>query len=72
MRKAQPYFVSLDSRSAGFARLGLRVPKNNSKPVPQDPNQGKTNAAGLSTVFHCHFIFCQMPSQAALPMIQSP
>jgi hypothetical protein len=25
-----------------------------------------------STVFHWHFIFCQMPSQAALRMIKSP
>jgi hypothetical protein len=26
----------------------------------------------LSTVFHCHSIFCQMPSPATLSMIQSP
>jgi hypothetical protein len=34
-----PNFI--DSRSAGLARVRLRVPKNNSQPIPQRPNQGK-------------------------------
>lgn len=64
-----PNFI--DSRSAGLARVRLRVPKNNSQPVPQRPNQRKLTPP-LSTVFHCHSIFSPMPSPAALRMIQSP
>jgi hypothetical protein len=40
-----PNFI--DSRSAGLARVRLRVPKNNSQPAPQRPNQGKINATAL-------------------------
>lgn len=64
-----PNFI--DSRSAGLARMRLRVPKNNSQPTPQRPNQEKLKPP-LSTVSHWHSIFIQMPSSAILRIIQSP
>jgi hypothetical protein len=48
MTKAQPYLISFYSPSAGFARVRPRLPQTNSKPAPQDPNQGKTSGADLS------------------------
>jgi len=72
MRKIQPYSISFHARSAGFASVRLRVPKNNSQPAPQQrPNQRKLTLP-LSTVSHWHSIFIQMPSPAILRIIQSP
>ena len=61
----------IDSRSAGLARVRLRVRINNSQPAPQRPNQRKLTPP-LSTVSHWHSIFIQMPSPAILRIIQSP
>jgi hypothetical protein len=47
-----PNFI--DSRSAGLARVRLRVPKNNSQPTPQRPNQGKIKATALSLAFYLY------------------
>jgi hypothetical protein len=69
MTKSSPNFI--DSRSAGLARVRLRVPKNNSQPAPQRPNQRKLTPP-LSTVPRWHSIFIQMPSPAILRIIQSP
>ena len=69
MTKSSPNFI--DSQSAGLARVRLRVPKNNSQPAPQRPNQRKLTPP-LSTVSHWHSIFIQMPSPAILRIIQSP
>jgi hypothetical protein len=43
-----PNFI--DSRSAGLARVRLRVPKNNRKPAPQRPNQRNINTTALHRI----------------------
>ena len=65
-----PNFI--DSRSAGLARVRLRVPKNNSQPAPQPPNQRKINATALYPYLTGILSLSQMPSPAILRIIQSP
>jgi hypothetical protein len=59
------------SRSAGLARVRLRVPKNNSQPNRSILTREKLKPP-LCTVSHWHSLFIQMPSSAILRIIQSP
>jgi hypothetical protein len=70
MTKSSPNFT--DPRAAGLAKVGLRVPKNNSQPAPQQRPYQRKLTLPLSTVSHWHSIFIQMPSPAILRIIQSP
>ena len=65
MRKAQPYFISFDTRSAGFARVRLRVPQSNCEPAPA------TNDAALNRLSLALYLQA-MPSPVPLRLIQSP
>ena len=55
MTKSSPNFI--DSRSAGLARVRLRVPKNNSQPAPQRPNQRKINATALNRISLAFYLY---------------
>jgi hypothetical protein len=61
----------LSLQNGQIARMRLRVRKNNSKAACTVLTR-ETLTAPVSAVFHGHFIFSQMPSPAALRMIQSP
>ena len=55
MTKSSPNFIV--SRSAGLARVRLRVPKNNSQPAPQRPNQRKINATALYRISLAFYLY---------------
>jgi hypothetical protein len=65
MRKAQPYSISFDAQSAGFASVRLRVPQSNCKYAPQ-------LTAPVSIVLHCHPLFSSIPSHEPLRVIECP
>jgi hypothetical protein len=50
-----PNFI--DSRSAGLARVRLRVPKNNSQPTPQRPNQRELTAIAHARISMAFYLY---------------
>jgi hypothetical protein len=55
MTKSSPNFI--DSRSAGLARVRLRVPKNNSQPAPQRLYPAKINATALYRISLAFYLY---------------
>jgi hypothetical protein len=72
VKNAQPYLISFYSPFAGFARVRPRLPQSNSKPAPQDPNQGKTSGADLSHLSPAFLSLARFNPRPSCAMIQSP
>lgn len=69
MKEIQTRPRLVDSRFAGFARVRLYVPNNTHRSLPITD---KLTVSGLKPFFHRHSTSNQVPSPAALRMIQYP